>query len=129
MRPIDGYSGDTESQDDENDDWRIFHDQASQLRRDARQAKFVLEKEDRATGQSYMLHKDPRRAAPRICRSYLSPSDGCQPRSDRDVSSPDHSHETQHAVNGMVASRYATSDGLLRLSATKDANLPYALDG
>jgi hypothetical protein len=75
VRPIDGYSGDTESQDDENDDWRIFHDQASQLRRDARQAKFVLEKEDRATGQSYMLHKDPRRAAPRICRSYLSPSE------------------------------------------------------
>jgi hypothetical protein len=27
------------------------------------------------------------------------------------------------------ASRYATSDGLLRLSATKDANLPYALGG
>jgi hypothetical protein len=44
VRPIDGYSGDTESQDDENDDWRIFHDQASQLWRDAWQAKFVLER-------------------------------------------------------------------------------------
>jgi hypothetical protein len=51
VRPIDGYSGDTESQDDENDDWRIFHDQGSQLWRDARQVKFVLEKEDRAAGR------------------------------------------------------------------------------
>jgi hypothetical protein len=56
VRPIDGHSGDAESQDDENDDWRIFHDQGSQLSRDAvshersiaRQVKFVLEKEDRA---------------------------------------------------------------------------------
>jgi hypothetical protein len=39
VRPIDGYSGDTESQDDENDDWRVFHDQGSQLWRDARQVK------------------------------------------------------------------------------------------
>jgi hypothetical protein len=50
VRPIDGYSDDTESQDDENDDWRVFHDQGSQLWRDARQVKFVLEKEDRAAG-------------------------------------------------------------------------------
>ena len=35
MRPIDGHSGDAESQDDENDDWRIFHDQGFQLWRDA----------------------------------------------------------------------------------------------
>jgi hypothetical protein len=109
VRPIDGYSDDTESQDDENDDWCVFHDQGSQLWRGARQVKFVLGKGGPSSRPEFTFY--PMTVA----------------RSDRDVSSPDHTHETQHAVNGTGASRYATA--LLRLSATKDANPSYALGG